>query len=417
MSEAPVTGYYRYTDIWFDWAARLPNPEDGAALKAILAHDAIVHPEHPLHVEGVNGVQLYIGTLETGEARLLFSSKQVDYIRYWLHAMGMTPHTIPLPYSDCLLLKSELRTITPINYENGGALRRAVKDIERNNKRLKGLNPTLESKRANFEKIRALWSEKKGAWISADFEAWEMDHTLLTEFGYSLVMFKDGERVEKQEHFIVHEARGYINSKYVPDWRDKYQFGESTTLTRKEFKQRIESLLENLQRSGPVYIIMHDNNQDLKYFREVLRIPLENLTHLIPETAPESGLIAIDTSDQMGALLGEDSGRRTGLEKTCRLLGIDTPFLHNAGNDAYFTLQALIKMAEGGQVDKQREERWPNQTTGSSLRVQVKPNEDDSDYESDDDGAAVGPVLGYDPKTGRLYRTDVDEDTEQVSIS
>lgn len=41
--------------------------------------------------------------------------------------MGMTTQTISLPWSDCLLLKSELHTITPINYEDGGALRRAVK--------------------------------------------------------------------------------------------------------------------------------------------------------------------------------------------------------------------------------------------------------------------------------------------------
>ena len=77
--------------------------------------------------------------------------------------------------------------------------------------------------------------------------------------------------------------------------------------------------------------------------------------------------------------------------------------------------QALEKFRD--QVDKQREERWPNQTTGSTLRVQIKPTEDDSDYESDDDGAAVGPVLGYDPKTGRLYRTDEDADDVPVSIS
>ena len=41
--------------------------------------------------------------------------------------MGMTQEPIPLPWSDCLLEKSELRTVTPTNYEDGGALRRAVK--------------------------------------------------------------------------------------------------------------------------------------------------------------------------------------------------------------------------------------------------------------------------------------------------
>jgi len=64
-------------------------------------------------------------------------------------------------------------------------------------------------------------------------------------------------------------------------------------------------------------------------------MPLDGLTHIIPEKAPDSGLIAVDTSDLMGALLGEDSGNRTGLEKMCRLLGISTPYHHNGGNDAH----------------------------------------------------------------------------------
>lgn len=102
-------------------------------------------PAHPLHIDGVNGVQLYIGmpscvtslallliliirgTLSSGEARLLFSSAQVDYIRYWLHAMGLTKHTISLPYSDCLLTESSLHTVSPVVYSDGSAVRAAIK--------------------------------------------------------------------------------------------------------------------------------------------------------------------------------------------------------------------------------------------------------------------------------------------------
>jgi len=57
----------------------------------------------------------------------MFSSKQVDYVRYWLHAMKLTKNPIPLPYSDCLLLASDLKTISPVTYLDGGSLRSAVK--------------------------------------------------------------------------------------------------------------------------------------------------------------------------------------------------------------------------------------------------------------------------------------------------
>ena len=68
-----------------------------------------------------------IGTFSTGEARLLFSSKQVDYIRYWLHAMQITKDMVPLPYSDCLLTEANLRTVSPVVYPDGFSLKNALK--------------------------------------------------------------------------------------------------------------------------------------------------------------------------------------------------------------------------------------------------------------------------------------------------
>lgn len=97
-----VTGYYRYTDIWFEWCVRSFFFQDchlGATADAHLlgikpcptstighrskqsyvhnntiwwlvktdlcssfqAHDALVHPDHPLHVDGIKGVQMYMG--------------------------------------------------------------------------------------------------------------------------------------------------------------------------------------------------------------------------------------------------------------------------------------------------------------------------------------------------------------------
>lgn len=39
----------------------LPNPEDAGPLKAILAHEALVHPDHPLRKEGKDGIDLTMG--------------------------------------------------------------------------------------------------------------------------------------------------------------------------------------------------------------------------------------------------------------------------------------------------------------------------------------------------------------------
>jgi hypothetical protein len=47
--------------VWFHRNKVLPNMADGYAVKAILAHDAIVHPDHPLRIEGKPGIELTIG--------------------------------------------------------------------------------------------------------------------------------------------------------------------------------------------------------------------------------------------------------------------------------------------------------------------------------------------------------------------
>jgi hypothetical protein len=70
-----------------------------------------------------------------------------------------------------------------------------------------------------FERTRTFWAEKKGVWCAFDFEAWELDHTVLTEFGWRLFGWKDGKDVEEAGHLIVDEHQKYRNSKYVPEYR------------------------------------------------------------------------------------------------------------------------------------------------------------------------------------------------------
>ncbi|EAU84866.2 hypothetical protein CC1G_00385 [Coprinopsis cinerea okayama7 len=406
-----LTGYYRYTDIWFDWPSTLPNPEDTDAVKAILAHDALVHPDHPLHVEGVDGAQLYIGTFESGEARLLFSSAQVDYIRYWLHAIGMTKEIIPLPYSDCLLTTTDLKTVTTITFADGFAVRNGLKMVNNNNKKLKGshFNQTLKYRRSAFERVQGLWSAQKGVWCAIDFEAWERDHTLLTEFGWRLVGWKDGNKVEDHGHLVVNGS--HRNGQYVPDNRDGYRFGESQRLSRKEFKQRICDFVKDLRDTyGRVFLIFHDAGQDIKYLNDV-GAPLDNILYMLPEPMPEEGVFVIDTSELFAGLMGEDGGNRRSLEKTCRLLQQDAVLLHNAGNDAWWTLACLMEMAGGEVLDVQRERRWPNQTASGSVWVKVQPGQETSDDEDEDVGDEP-PKLGYDPTTGKWYRTDMDMDSD-----
>src|SRR4051812_46776255 len=100
------------------------------------------------------------------------------------------------------------------------ALTDPMQVIDKNNKRLKGSKPTLTLTRHLFERVRAFWAEKKGIWCAVDFEAWELDHEVLTEFGWSSVRWNaDGSTTEEAGHLINEAARTYINSVYLKDER------------------------------------------------------------------------------------------------------------------------------------------------------------------------------------------------------
>ena len=43
----------------------LPNQDDVSPLKALIAYQALVHPDHPLRKPGVNGIELYLGEWHT----------------------------------------------------------------------------------------------------------------------------------------------------------------------------------------------------------------------------------------------------------------------------------------------------------------------------------------------------------------
>jgi len=410
MGSVPIiTGYYRYTDIWFEWHQAVPNPDDRAPLKAILAHDALTHPNHPLRRQGEQGINMHLGTFHDGASRLLFSSKQVDYVRYWLHKMGLTSTLIPLPYSECLLTESNLRNVSPVVYKDGGSLKLAIKKIDKNNKRLKGSNPLLTSRRDLFERVRTFWADKQGTWCAIDFEDWERDHSAITEFGWSSIHWDEGKEVENRGHVIVKEHEKLFNSTYmnVPaGTRDNYNFGKSQVVTKAALKNFIHELLSNMaQQQGPVYLVFHDCGQDIKTLKsKAIDAPLENLSYILPDATPDEGFFVVDTSDLFGALEGEANNRRS-LDRVCKHLQIPTTYLHNAGNDAEYTLLCLKSMASGDPVDTQRDKRWPGRlgdsTTTRGVKVQFKPYEEDSDY-SDEEGVAHYQISGYNGSTGQL---------------
>lgn len=147
----------------------------------------------------------------------------------------------------------------------------------------------------------------------------------------------------------------------------------------------------------PVFLIFHDSSQDLKYLRSVkIQAPIEDLQILMPDdlSTATDGLYTFDTADIYAALEGRSSGNKPGLNTVVNQLQLRNNLpdgiprgapLHNAGNDAEFTLLALKSMAAGEQVDAQRQTRWPNLTPASYGNAAGDVPAEESDDESDND--------------------------------
>lgn len=102
--------------------------------------------------------------------------------------------------------------------------------IEKNNKKLRGTSTLLGTRRLNFDRARSFWQAQRGAWLAIDFEAWDRDHSVLLEFGYSSVQWRDGQKIEDKGHLIVKEHGKYFNT-YVPNFREVRGSGGSRRRT------------------------------------------------------------------------------------------------------------------------------------------------------------------------------------------
>ncbi|KAJ7730694.1 hypothetical protein DFH07DRAFT_756147 [Mycena maculata] len=260
------------------------------------------------------------------------------------------------------LRRAILPEVLPAVHPNKQALRKALKV------RLafsfffaaqRGFDASLSSRCRAFERVCKFWAANIGVWCALDFEEWVEDHSAITEFGYSSIHWSDGAEVKDLGHFTVWENRMKRNGKH-------YSFGTSEEITNDEFKAKIADLLSGLQAHGPIlllFLVFHNPNQDIK-----LESPMDASVQELRDTMSSSGIFILDNVALFGALMKE-SYRMHRLGQVCIQLGIETEYLHNAGNDAFYTLLALREMALGGLLESQRESRWPDSPT--ALLVQL----------------------------------------------
>ncbi|KAK7048085.1 putative nucleolar protein C2C4.08 [Favolaschia claudopus] len=332
------------------------------ALQSVLAHEALVEPDSPLHIDGVNGLSLFLGMCHDGHQHLLFSSAQVDCVRFWLHAARLTANIIPPPNPEHQMTATEFFTLSAVTCPDVDSVRLALKQTSKNNK-----DSTKMARQASravllrdaLERVRQLLGAKFGTWLALDFEMWEQNHRLVTEFGYSALYWKNRAETTACGHLTVYGYERYRNGNHVPDNREHYQFGETTKLSKEAFQATIRNIIMTVRTWGPLFLVFHNPHEDIKIL-EQLRVPMGDATHTLPTEVLNEGVFIVDTATLFASLVREEK-KSHGLKEVCERLGISTSYLHNAGNDAHYTLAALRAIAMADPSGMQGDPRWAYQ--------------------------------------------------------
>ncbi|OJD32135.1 qde-2-interacting protein [Diplodia corticola] len=277
--------------------------------------------------------------------------------------------------------------------------------------------------------------DKNVIFISVDIEAFEFDNNKITEVGVAILDVLDivdippGRNGEnwfskiRARHFRIHEHAHLENRRHVAGCADGFEFGKSEFVRLAEAPSVVAScfrppysakltpaeaqrlwstdgssdpLLDpsivNADGKRNLILIGHDPNQDIKYLQKLGYNPL-NLSNLVE---------VLDTKLLHQHWKRDPNG--TSLGRILADLDIIGWKLHNGGNDAVYTLQALLALglreatSRGSQqVEEQRkqdhEKRMADALAETTSRINDEadgwssPGESEADADADGGGA------------------------------
>ncbi|MCJ1289292.1 hypothetical protein MMC34_000824 [Xylographa carneopallida] len=255
--------------------------------------------------------------------------------------------------------------------------------------------------------------ENSVVFISVDVEAFERNHSLITEIGISTLDTnelidlppglggKDWMTRIKSRHFRIRERAHIVNKDFITGCPERFEkvFGVSEFISIDDapavvascFRPPFSALIDAapVTQSGDtkakrkIVLVGHDIKTDINYLRDLGYDP-GNLSNLLE---------VLDTADVYRALKCDASGINLG-SILCDL-GLTGWNLHNAGNDAAYTLQALIRVAFKALAPKEErqaktfDERTEAAVTAAADRI-VEEDEEWNVALGDDDG---GPAV------------------------
>ncbi|KAI5203991.1 hypothetical protein E4T39_03906 [Aureobasidium subglaciale] len=200
--------------------------------------------------------------------------------------------------------------------------------------------------RERLERLKAA----EPVFVCVDLEAYEFSQDKITEVGVSVLDSRDVVGTDsgtdgmawlskiKTRHMIIQEYKHLVNKRFVHGCPDKFNFGESEIVSLRNIHQTLTQLFDNPSpgSSRPsdtgtrrLILVGHGLSHDTAYLNKLKFAP----------HARGNIIQDVDTQKFVGS-----KKQTVGLNKLMLGLGVEAENLHNAGNDAAYTLQALILM-------------------------------------------------------------------------
>ncbi|KAB5570225.1 hypothetical protein GE09DRAFT_1271130 [Coniochaeta sp. 2T2.1] len=232
-------------------------------------------------------------------------------------------------------------------------------------------------------KVPVAEPERGVVFVAIDMEAYEFSPGLITEIGVAVFDTLDtinqppGDKgtdwfnLIRGYHFRIKENSWATNKVHVDGHAEKFEFGTTEFVSKHRIKKLVTKIIDNPLSLGeedktkafnrPVVLVFHDQDADLKY--------LESLDYDIE--GAKNVLEIVDTRDSHQH--GVKAMNPASLERVLDELKIPSRFLHNAGNDAVYTMRAMIGLAFKQRVKSI--ERALEEAKGGPLAAQPKDDE------------------------------------------
>ncbi|SCV02927.1 LANO_0G01090g1_1 [Lachancea nothofagi CBS 11611] len=188
-----------------------------------------------------------------------------------------------------------------------------------------------------------------------DVEAFERNTNVVTEIGISIYDPRESlfSTIPKFRtyHLIVAESLKLRNGKFVCDLKDCFLMGESYVMSLNNCVEFIQTLINYYmvpetaaERSWDRAFVGHNVKGDLKWLESIgVNIPTDIDYELKNKPQTTNRALVLDTER---LFKGSYGSKGANLGKILRLFEVPHAFLHNAGNDAYFTLKLLLHMCD-----------------------------------------------------------------------